>query len=85
MLRHPTVDHLHALGLLGMAQALEDQGRDPAALALPFEDRLALLLDREPRTARPSAPWPGFATPSCASARSWRTSTTAPRAGWTGG
>ena len=47
MLRHPTVDHLHALGLLGMAQALEDQGRDPAALALPFEDRLALLLDRE--------------------------------------
>jgi hypothetical protein len=47
MLRHPTVDHLHALGLLGMAQALEDQGRDPAALALPFEDRLALLIDRE--------------------------------------
>lgn len=47
MLRHPTIDHLHALGLLGMAQALDDQTRDPAALALPFEDRLALLIDRE--------------------------------------
>ncbi len=47
MLRHPTVDQLQSLGLLGMARALEDQARDPAALGLAFEERLALLVDRE--------------------------------------
>ena len=47
MLRHPTIDQLHALGLIGMAQALEDQGRDPNLRDLVFEDRLALLVERE--------------------------------------
>lgn len=47
MLKHPTIDQLRALGLVGMAEALEDQGRDAHARDLPFEDRLALLVDRE--------------------------------------
>ena len=47
MLTHPTDQRLVALGLTGMAKALEEQRRQPDIAALPFEDRLALLVDRE--------------------------------------
>ena len=47
MLTHPTRERLIALGLTGMAKAFDDQRRQPDAAALPFEDRLALLIDRE--------------------------------------
>ncbi len=47
MLAHPTQERLLALGLTGMARALEDQRRSPDSAALSFEERLALLLDRE--------------------------------------
>lgn len=47
MLTHPTLERLLALGLTGMAKAFDDQRRQPDAAALPFEDRLALLIDRE--------------------------------------
>ena len=47
MLTHPTDQRLVALGLTGMAKALEDQRRQPDIAALPFEDRLGLLVDRE--------------------------------------
>jgi DNA replication protein DnaC len=47
MLTHPTDQRLVALGLAGMAKALEEQRRQPDIAALPFEDRLALLVDRE--------------------------------------
>ena len=47
MLTHPTLDRLVALGLTGMAKAFDDQRRQPDVAALPFEDRLALLVDRE--------------------------------------
>ena len=47
MLTHPTEQRLVALGLPGMAKALEDQRRQPDIAALPFEDRLGLLVDRE--------------------------------------
>jgi DNA replication protein DnaC len=47
MLTHPTHDRLCALGLTGMAKALEEQRRQPDVAALSFEDRLALLVDRE--------------------------------------
>src|ERR1700733_13746288 len=47
MLTHPTHDRLIALGLTGMAKALDDQRRQPDIAALAFEERLALLLDRE--------------------------------------
>ena len=47
MLTHPTHDRLTALGLTGMAKALEDQRRQPDVEALSFEERLALLVDRE--------------------------------------
>jgi DNA replication protein DnaC len=47
MLTHPTEQRLIALGLAGMAKALEEQRRLPDLAALAFEERLAMLVDRE--------------------------------------
>ena len=47
MLAHPAQERLLALGLTGMAKALEQQRRQPDIAALAFEDRLALLIERE--------------------------------------
>jgi len=47
MLAHPTQERLLTLGLTGMAKALDDQRRQPDIAVLAFEERLALLLDRE--------------------------------------
>ena len=47
MLTHPTEQRLIALGLAGMAKALEEQRRLPDMAALAFEERLGLMVDRE--------------------------------------
>jgi DNA replication protein DnaC len=48
MLTHPTYDRLIALGLTGMAKALEEQRQQPNVVeGLSFEERLGLLVDRE--------------------------------------
>jgi DNA replication protein DnaC len=47
MLIEQTLTTLHALKLTGMAAALEEQRGIPDLATLAFEDRLALLLDRE--------------------------------------
>ena len=47
MLTHPTHDRLVALKLTGMAKALEEQRRQPDIATLGFEERLALMVDRE--------------------------------------
>jgi DNA replication protein DnaC len=47
MLTHQTLERLHELRLTGMAQALEEQLGMADLDALAFEDRLALLLERE--------------------------------------
>ena len=47
MLPHPTHDRLIALGLAGMAKAFEEQRQQSAVMALTFEERLGLLVDRE--------------------------------------
>lgn len=47
MLEHSTLDQLHALKLHGFAHALEEQMRQPNIHAMSFEERLALLVDRE--------------------------------------
>lgn len=47
MLIHPTLDQLQTLRLDGMAKALEEQLATGDLDDLRFEDRLALLLDRE--------------------------------------
>ena len=54
MLTHPTHGRLVALGLAGMAKALDEQQRQPDIAALAFEERLALLVDRETPSARTS-------------------------------
>ena len=47
MLEHNTLDQLRALKLHGFADALEEQMRQPNIHAMSFEERLALLVDRE--------------------------------------
>lgn len=47
MLTHHTITQLKALRLEGMARAFEEQLAQSAAAALPFEERIALLVERE--------------------------------------
>ena len=47
MLIEQTLTTLHALKLLGMATALDEQRGQPDLAALSFDERLALLLERE--------------------------------------
>ena len=47
MLIEQTLMTLHALKLLGMATALDEQRGQPDLAALSFDERLAMLLDRE--------------------------------------
>ena len=47
MLMQQTLDLLHTLRLPGMAHALEEQRGIPDVARLSFEERLALLLERE--------------------------------------
>ena len=66
MLTHPTHDRLLALGLTGIAKALEEQRRSAAFDDLSFEDRLGLLVDRE-ATERDNRSWrPALNSPPCA-------------------
>jgi len=47
MLREPTIEKLHALRLRIIAATWLEQDKSPDTLALPFDDRLALLVDAE--------------------------------------
>ncbi|MGI9142353.1 MAG: IS21-like element helper ATPase IstB [Fluviibacter phosphoraccumulans] len=47
MLLEQTMSRMHALRLPGMAQALEEQYRNAAIADLGFDERLAMLVDRE--------------------------------------
>jgi DNA replication protein DnaC len=47
MLNHPTLQHLRAMKLDGMAQAFQEQLELNNARDLSFEERLGLLVDRE--------------------------------------
>jgi DNA replication protein DnaC len=47
MLTEPLIAQLQTLGLRGMVRALEHQAASPDTQALPFEDRLGLLVQHE--------------------------------------
>lgn len=47
MLNHPTLEKLREIRLSGMIEALEEQLANPDCTSLVFEERLALLVDRE--------------------------------------
>lgn len=47
MLTNPTIETLKSLKVYGMLEALEEQQQTPAVQGLSFEERLALLIDRE--------------------------------------
>lgn len=50
MLHQQTLDLLHTLRLTGMAHALDEQQGVPDLAQLSFEERFALLLEREKHT-----------------------------------
>ena len=47
MLTNPTIEILKSLKQHGMIEALEEQQQTPAVQALSFEERIALIVDRE--------------------------------------
>ena len=47
MLHNPTLEKLEAMRLHGMAQALREQTNDERSRELSFEERFALLVDRQ--------------------------------------
>jgi DNA replication protein DnaC len=47
MLREPTIEKLHAMRLRIMASTWIEQDKSPDTIALPFDERLALLVDAE--------------------------------------
>jgi IstB-like ATP binding protein len=47
MLTNPTIETLKTLKLQGMIEALEEQQQTPAIQALSFDERIALIVDRE--------------------------------------
>jgi DNA replication protein DnaC len=47
MLTNPTIETLKSLKVYGMLEALEEQQQTPAVQGLSFDERLALLIDRE--------------------------------------
>lgn len=47
MLTHHSLTQLKALRLDGMASAFEDQLAQPGAMSLSFEERIAMIIDRE--------------------------------------
>ena len=46
-MHHPTLDKLQQLKLTGMLRALQEQEGIPDIRAMPFEERLGLMVDRE--------------------------------------
>jgi hypothetical protein len=74
MLTHPTHERLLALGLTGMAKALEEQRLQSDLNALDFEERLALMIDRE-TIERENKQLAGSRSHGCANRPSSRTST----------
>lgn len=47
MLTNPTIETLKALTLYGLLEALEEQHQTPTVQSLSFEERIAMLIDRE--------------------------------------
>src|SRR3712207_9218023 len=77
MLTHPTSERLRSLGLVAMAQALEEQRRQPDLESLGFEERLALLVEREAtgredRRLRARLKFAGLRQSACVEDVDWR-------------
>jgi DNA replication protein DnaC len=47
MLIQPTIEKLYTMKLVGMAEAIRSQSQDPEIANLSFEERLAMLVDRQ--------------------------------------
>jgi len=69
MLKHPTEERLAALGLTGMAKALEEQRKQSDIAALGFEDASRCSSTARRPSATTSGSRPACATPACARTR----------------
>jgi len=47
VLMQPTIEKLYAMKLIGMADAIRSQSENPEITALSFEERLAMMVDRQ--------------------------------------
>lgn len=77
MLTHSTSERLRSLGLVAMAQALEEQRRQPDLDSLGFEERLTLLVEREAtgredRRLRARLKFAGLRQSACVEDIDWR-------------
>jgi hypothetical protein len=84
MLNEHTINQLRSLRLDGMVRAIEDQASSAAAMALGFEERLSLLVQREVawRDDRRVTRLLKVARLEV-SRRAWKSSTGAPAGAWT--
>jgi hypothetical protein len=63
-MREQTFEKLYGLKLHGLAQALQEQLKNPEAASLSFEDRLAMLVGMPSGSGVKIAQWlPGCARP----------------------
>ena len=81
-MHQPTIEKLHALRLGAMADALTAQLQQPEIDAMPFAERLALLVDIQ-HSAMLTAALAQRLTRACVSPPAWKILTYVRRADWT--
>ena len=77
MLTNPTLDKLQRLRLTGMYDAYREQLESSRYDALDFDERFALLLDRQEAEKTTDGCKPASTRPNCARTPASKTSTTA--------
>jgi hypothetical protein len=83
MLNQQTIEKLHAMRLRGMAEAFTQQQEEPQTQQLSFEERLALLVDRQWTWRQNRALQRRLKDGRLLGRRASRTSTSGRSAGWT--
>ncbi len=83
MLNQQTIEKLYAMRLRGMADAFTQQQEDPNTTQLSFEERFALLVDRQWNWRRIGRSSGGCERGDCKAPPASKTSTSARREDWT--
>jgi hypothetical protein len=83
MLNQQTIEKLYTMRMRGMADAFTQQQEDPQTTQLSFEERFALLVDRQ-WSWRQNRAWRGGSRmPVSKAPPAWKISTSAPHGVWT--
>ena len=83
MLNQQTIEKLYAMRMRGMADAFTQQQEAPETTQLSFEERFALLVDRQWNWRQNPAWSDGSEMAACKVQPVWKTSTSVRRVGWT--